>query len=141
MCVSISNHISQFLFLAYIVMDLHLLQVVVFLCTLLYSTCRVQQYSIFVSSPRYLKASVKAVLMQIILLRRDSQVREWKGNFLHLRRHCQFLSYRARMQKGTQRLQMLFRMQSSATMSSIMHYYPDLLPRHNWIIISGGTYN
>ena len=31
------------------------------------------------------------------------------------------------MLKGTQRLQKLFRMQSNATMSSIMHYYPDII--------------
>ena len=55
-----SNHISQFTCLKYIVMFMYPLQVSVLLCTVLY---RVQQYGIFISSPGCPKTRVKAVVM------------------------------------------------------------------------------
>ena len=52
-------------------------------------------------------------------------------------RHCQFLRHRTRTQNGTRSLQQPFRMQSSATVSS-MTRKNELLPRHHWIVFSRG---
>ena len=56
----------------------------------------------------------------------------------YFRRHCYFLRHKTRIQNGTRRLeQHVFRMQSSATMSSMMRN-KELVPRHHWIIFSRG---
>ena len=94
-CVHMSNHVSQFTCLAYIVPCVHPVQVVVLLCTLLYST-------------------VQSTVVRYL-----------------------YFTPRTQMQNGTQRLQQPFRMQSSATVSS-MTRKKELPPRHHWIIFSRG---
>ena len=51
----------------------------------------------------------------------------------YLRRYCWFLRHRTRTKNGTRRLQQTFRMQSSATVSSVVRK-KELLPRHPWTL-------
>ena len=60
--VCMFNYISQCVCLAYIVISVYLLQAVVLVCAYFTVLYKVQQYSIFISSPACLQASVKAVV-------------------------------------------------------------------------------
>ena len=120
-CVHMSNHVSQFTCLVYIITCMHMLQVVMLLCTLLYSTeSTVVQYLYF--KPRMSGSKCKS-----------------SGDVAGTAKKCQvimmetlLLRHRTQMQNGTRRLQQPFRMQSSATMSS-MTRKTELLHRHPWI--------
>ena len=59
-CVRMSNHVSQFTCLAYLVTCVHPLQVVVFLCTLLYSTVQSTVVQCLYFKPRMSRSKRKS---------------------------------------------------------------------------------
>lgn len=69
MCISMSNPMCQFTCLVYVVILYKWLHFCVLYCTVLH---RVLQYSIFIPSPGCPKASVKAAVMQLAWLRKQS---------------------------------------------------------------------